>query len=83
MKNIWQLQEAKARLSEIVRLCLDKGPQILSVRGDEKAVLLSKEEYDRLVSPKEDFVTFMRKSPLKGVDLKIKRDKSLNRDVKL
>lgn len=83
MKNIWQLQEAKARLSEIVALCGKKGPQILSVRGTEKAVLISKEDYDRLTQPKESLVEFLKKSPLKGLDLEIERDKSPNRVIKL
>lgn len=40
--HTWQLQEAKARLSEVVRLCLHEGPQMLTVRGKEEVVLLSK-----------------------------------------
>jgi hypothetical protein len=30
---VWQLQEAKARLSEVVRRAVDEGPQHVSVRG--------------------------------------------------
>ncbi len=34
--HIWQLQEAKARLSEMLRTCEEEGPQMLSVRGEEE-----------------------------------------------
>jgi len=83
MANVWQLQEAKARLSEIVKLCSEKGPQVLSVHGVEKVVLISKQEYDRLVGPKENFVEFMKRSPFKGFKLELERDKSVGRDIDL
>lgn len=36
----WSLQEAKARFSEVIRLCQQE-PQLVSVRGEQKAVILS------------------------------------------
>ncbi|MDR3172887.1 MAG: type II toxin-antitoxin system Phd/YefM family antitoxin, partial [Treponema sp.] len=41
--TIWQLQEAKAMLSEVVRSAAQE-PQIITVRGEEKAVVLSMDE---------------------------------------
>jgi antitoxin Phd len=81
----WQLQEAKMRFSELVKQAVNLGPQQITVRGKTTAVLISKEEYDRLVKPKISFVDFLRKSPLVGLDieLKINRDKSKTRDIDL
>jgi prevent-host-death family protein len=31
----WQLQEAKNRLSEVVKAAESKGPQVITVRGQE------------------------------------------------
>ena len=45
----WRLEEAKARFSEVVRLARAKGPQRVTVRGEEAVVVLSAEEYARLV----------------------------------
>jgi antitoxin Phd len=81
--NTWQLQEAKAHLSEVVRLCVQQGPQILTVRGKEEAVMLSKKDFQNLTAPKQNFFDFMQKSPLKGLDLTFERDKSKIRDIKL
>ena len=79
----WQLQEAKARLSEIVKSSQEEGPQEITVRGRPAAVLLSRAEYDRLLRRKLGFVEFLRRSPLVGVDLDLGRDRSSSRDVDL
>lgn len=79
----WQLQEAKAHLSEVVRLCIQQGPQLLTVRGKDEAVLLSKKDYERLMGAKPNLFDFMRASPLKGLDISWERDQSQNRDVDL
>ena len=54
--SVWQLQEAKARLSEVVRRAVDDGPQHLSVRGEPAAVILSEQEYRQLTSKRPSIV---------------------------
>jgi len=44
----WQLQDAKARFSEFLDATLEKGPQIVTRRGVEAAVLVPIEEWNRL-----------------------------------
>jgi len=44
----WQLQEAKARFSEFLDAAVKKGPQIVTRRGVETAVLVPIEEWNRL-----------------------------------
>jgi prevent-host-death family protein len=79
----WQLQDAKARLSELVRAAQDEGPQEITVHRRATAVVLSRKDYDKLARKKPSFVEFMRSSPLMGVELEIERDKSPVRDVDL
>ena len=76
----WQLQEAKARLSEVIKQALKEGPQTITMRGEPTAVIISKDEYDRLKHPRESFVDFMRKSPLYGVDLDLEREQTVTRE---
>ena len=66
----WQLQEAKAMFSEVVRSASNE-PQIITVHGKESAVILSIEEYKKLSSPKESLVSFMQQSPLASVKLEL------------
>ena len=44
----WKLQDAKARFSEVVRLANESGPQRVTVNGQDKAVVLSADDYRRL-----------------------------------
>mgnify|MGYP001171508934 CR=1 FL=1 len=77
----WQLQEAKARFSEVVRSAKRDGAQAVTVRGEVEVYVISKLEYERLQpSSGETLVQFMRKSPLYGIDLDFPRDRSLTRD---
>jgi antitoxin Phd len=46
--NSWQLQDAKSRFSEFLNAALEKGPQIVTRRGIEEAVLVPIEEWRRL-----------------------------------
>ena len=80
----WQLQEAKARLSEVIKRAATEGPQRVTVRGMPAAVVLSEAEYERLVGAGESLVQFMRRSPLYGQeDVELGRDQGLTRDVEL
>ncbi|MBI5119922.1 MAG: type II toxin-antitoxin system Phd/YefM family antitoxin [Rhodospirillales bacterium] len=81
--NHWQVQEAKARFSELLRHAAKDGPQAITVRGQTTAVVVSKTEYERLKGRKPSLVKLMQSSPLAGVDLDTKRDRSLPRDVDL
>lgn len=44
----WQVQDAKARFSELLELTLTKGPQVVTRRGVEAAVLVPIDEWRRL-----------------------------------
>jgi len=44
----WQVQDAKARFSEFLDATVKKGPQIVTRRGVETAVLVPIEEWNRL-----------------------------------
>ncbi len=83
--NTWQLQEAKAKLSDLVQKALSQGPQEITLRGEPAVVVISKSEFDQLSGKKDtpSFVQFMQQSPLAGSKLTIKRDRSTARDVDL
>lgn len=44
----WPVQDAKARFSEFLEKCLSEGPQIVTKRGTEAAVLVPADEWRRL-----------------------------------
>ena len=82
--NKWQLQEAKNRLSEVVRKASDEGPQVITLRGDDAVVVVAADEYARITSkPKDSLVDFLRKSPLSAVALDLERSRDTGRRVEL
>jgi antitoxin Phd len=44
----WPVQDAKARFSELLETCLTDGPQMVTRRGEETAVLVPADEWRRL-----------------------------------
>lgn len=80
----WQLQDAKNRLSEVVRKAQVEGPQTITLRGSDAVVVLAANEYLRLTQPQEGRLTdFFRNSPLSGVELDIGRPTDTGRDISL
>lgn len=45
---VWAVQEAKARFSDMLNACLTDGPQLVTRRGVEEAVLVAVDEWRRL-----------------------------------
>lgn len=48
--HTWPVQDAKARFSEFLEACLSDGPQMVTKRGAEAAVLVPVAEWKRLQS---------------------------------
>ena len=46
----WPVQDAKARFSELLETCIKEGPQLVTKRGAEAAVLVPVEEWRRVQS---------------------------------
>jgi len=83
MAHIWQLQEAKNKFSELVEKAQQEGPQIVTKHGKESVVILSIEEYKKIVKPKSNLFQFIQSSPLSRALINIERDKSPGRDIEL
>jgi prevent-host-death family protein len=80
----WQLQEAKNRLSELVRKAAEEGPQIITLRGDDAVVVVGAQEWRELAGrSKGDLVDFFRNSPLAKVKLDLSRSRDTGRKVDL
>ena len=78
MNEIWQLQDAKNKLSEVISRALKQGPQLITKHGKKTAVVLSYTEYEKLRKSQGKLSEFFQNSPLVGI--KLTRDKSLPRE---
>jgi prevent-host-death family protein len=55
----WHLQDAKNNFSKVVQKAITEGPQTVTLRGKRAAILMSAEEYDRLVKPQKSLAEFL------------------------
>jgi prevent-host-death family protein len=66
----WQVQDAKNRLSQVLRDAAQHGPQVITSHGREAAYVLSPEDYHSLTRANAaTLVEFFRSSPLVGLEL--------------
>ena len=84
--HAWKLEDAKNRFSEVVRRALAHEPQLVTRNGRDAVVVVSAEEYERLVQPR-NLVEFLQESPLAEAlaagELDLERPRDLGRDVML
>lgn len=79
--HTWQMQEAKARMSELVKRAQTQ-PQDITLHGKSVAVVVSRETFDILSQSQDSLVDFMRRSPLYGTDdVTLERDQRLTREI--
>lgn len=79
----WNLEDAKAQFSEVVRRARSEGPQCVTVRGKEAVMIISTEEYRKL-TPAEDrlpLVDFLESLYLEGLDLSREEDRGREIDL--
>jgi prevent-host-death family protein len=73
----WQLQEAKAKLSEVIKLA-SSSPQTITVHGRRTAVVLSMDAYKKLAQPSRGMSLYdaLSSLPFKDIPLDLERDQS-------
>jgi len=60
----WQLQDAKAKLSEVIDTAKKQGPQIITQRGVKSAVIVPFDEWARTQTPeKPSLLELLRSGP--------------------
>jgi prevent-host-death family protein len=63
MSTKWQMQDAKARFGELVRKAGTDGPQVVTYHGEDKAVVLSIEDYKRMQTNTRSLLDYLRAMP--------------------
>ena len=79
---IWQVQEAKTRLSELIEEANAKGPQIITRHGSERAVILSIADYRALTAHKPNLREYLLGGP-KVDRFEVERDPDFGREISL
>ncbi len=79
---IWQVQEAKTRLSEVIDDAYSEGPQIITRHGLERAVILSISDYRALTANQLNLKEYLLGGP-KVDRFEIERSRDTGRKVRL
>ena len=79
----WSVADAKARLSELLEHVINDGPQAITRRGEEIAIVVSIEEWQRKTKRSGSLAEFLAASPLRDSELEIDRADIPARDVAL
>lgn len=69
----WQLQEAKAKFSEVVEAALNEGPQAVTKRGEDAVVILSHKAFITLTQANTTLDDALADAP---EELTFERDKT-------
>lgn len=75
----WQVQDAKARFSEFLDATIKKGPQVVTRRGIETAVLVPIEEWHRLQRAARPGLKALLLAPEARFDNLVAEERSLRR----
>ena len=79
--NVWQLQEAKNKLSLLIDRAQQSGPQEITRHGRKTAVLISFEDFQKIQKPSGTLVDFFKSASLE--DLDFDRNTDASRDIEL
>jgi prevent-host-death family protein len=71
----WQVQEAKAKFSQLVNETVSFGYQTITKNGEPVAYLVSKEEFDLYLKPQKSLLEVFDQCPHPEVELDIDRGK--------
>ena len=82
-KPVWKLQDAKAQFSKVVRDAIEGEPQYITRRGENAVVILSIEEFEKLVEKRPSLAEYLLKHTPKVADFHVERGKQPLRKIEL
>ncbi|EYR64069.1 prevent-host-death protein [Actinotalea ferrariae CF5-4] len=78
----WQVQEAKQRLSEVLRAAEGGQPQVITRHGQDVAVVIDIASYRRLAGVQVELADFLRHGPsFDDLDLRRPKDRPREADI--
>jgi prevent-host-death family protein len=78
----WSVQDAKAKFSELLRASLKDGPQMVTLRGEEAAVLVPVEEWRRVTASARPTLKELLLAPEPRFELPLPDRKSYRFDLR-
>ena len=70
----WAIQDAKSRFSEVIGMVAEKGPQVVTRRGEPVVVMITYGEYVKRHRKVPDFVDALLACPRSDKPIEFERD---------
>jgi prevent-host-death family protein len=80
---VWSVADAKTRFSELLDHAINDGPQAITRRGRQVAVVVSMQEWHNKSRRSGSLAEFLAASPLRDSQLDVERAEATPRDVQL
>jgi prevent-host-death family protein len=80
----WHPQDAKNNFSKVVQAARSEGPQVVTLRGERTAIIISAKDYDALIASRPSLVDYLLTGPVwddEFVEAVTTRDKSPSRET--
>ena len=81
MKNAWSFQDAKRNLGQLVSRVQTEGPQTIVREGKELAVVISVQQYQKLIRRRGNLYDYFQNSPMRGANLDLSRVDEYSREI--
>jgi len=81
--GIWQFQQAKSKLSEVLNRVEELGEQVIVRNKNEYYIILSEEQYQSYFSSRGSLIDIFLQFPHPDVELEIGRSNETLRDLDL
>jgi prevent-host-death family protein len=82
-RRSWQVQEAKAKFSELIQETTSSGYQTITKNGKPVAYVISKEEFEAYVKPSKSLIDVFDACPYPEIDFDVDRIQDKTRDFDL
>ena len=83
MNTVWTPEDAKNSFDSLMEEVLAHHAQIIELKNQQKIIVISLEDYKKIMKPKNTLVDFFKKSPLYDLPLDLERDKDTGRTIEL
>lgn len=79
----WQVQEAKAKFSQLINETVSSGYQTITKNGEPVAYIVSKEEFELYLKPQKSLIEVFDDCPYPEIGLDIERSQESIREIDL
>lgn len=80
MNQVWNIDDAIKNFYDLINSVLSHQIQIIELKNQQKVLLISMEDFEKTIKPKNTLVDFFKQSPLFDMPIELERNKEFGRE---